>query len=334
MAMADTNAPPQRRMTRVFVTALAGLVAIALVATACSSSDDSQAGPPPPPAGFEHLADLVESTGIDTGELLELNSKLFERNGVTLTKAEEACALGKVAEDTNLLTGSLLVTDASELGFEGNASLAVALIDCAPDAFIQTSTVGADPMFADNVPECMVDVLDADNPARRDALVGLFALGNSLVVPVPQRPATVDLMNTCMSGTALAQVYAFGDTSNPFLVDALDTECVDDTFAGGRSRQLIEAIVAGSGNQLDIADDEVVATLGELYNCVSFTELFVAATAGSGIPISDETVACLEPRLQGLDMAEVLRTDISPPQVEEAFDECLTPEEADAVLGE
>lgn len=328
--MVQTDAKRNRRVAQRVV---AALVAIALLAAACSSRDDSAAPPPPAPVGFEHLAELVERTGIDIGELLELNSKLFERNGVSLTNAEEACALGQVADDTTLLTRSLLVTDASELGFEGNASLAIALIDCAPDAFIETSSRGADQIFVDNVPDCMLDVLDADNATRHDALVGLFALGNSLVIPVPQREATVELLSTCMSGTALAQLYAFGDTANPFLVESLDTQCVDDTFAAGRSRQLIEAIVAGSGNQLETADADAVATLGELYNCVSFTDLFVAAAAGSGVRISDETIACLEPRLQDLDMAEVLSTDISPPQVDAAFDECLTPEESDAVGG-
>jgi hypothetical protein len=309
------------------------VVAVAVFATACGSGDDSDLDVVvEAPAGFEHLAQLSADTNIDIGELVELTDKLFQRGQVTLSKDEARCALEAVSEDVTLLTQALLVERTSELGFDGNASIAVAMIDCAPEAFVTTTKQGSVPLFADEVPDCIVDTLTPDDPTRYEALSGLFAFGNSNAVPVEQQSPLVDLLDACMPRAALAQVFTFGSNNNPALIQALDTDCVADTFAGESSEQLITAMVAGSGAGFNAADDDAVTALGQLFNCVSFTTMFVASAAANGVVVSEETIACLEPQLDELDMSVVLGSGESPPEVDLAFDECLTVEESEAIF--
>lgn len=309
---------------------VAVLVGLALIVGACSRDREGVAADVP--EGFEYLVELSQETNITVPGLLEIRDKLFERGETRLTEEQEVCALSALKPDPQLLLQAAVVRDASELGFEGNATASLALLDCAPQAFIEISGADSAPLFADDVPACMADFLDRSNPSRYEALVGLFAVGNASIVTADQQEPTIDLLATCMSAEALAQLFSFGSNSDPLMTRALDTDCVEDTFNEGRERELVAAMVIGSGAPFDTTDPEIATTLGQLFNCLSFTDVFVLGALDGGVLISDDTIACLTPRLDAIDMVDVL-ADGAPPETQQALDDCLTPQEAQALFG-
>ena len=256
--------------------------------------------------------------------------------GDNLSPTEIACVVKGLAQEPNLLANAISGTDFDTLELDDQVDTALIALDCAPEAaaaqFTQSFTDDfsqAQPTMGMELGDCLVAQLAAENPHRRNVLLGFATLGEDLPVPPEAEGALVDSISTCVPGPVFAEWLIAEFADDPAMANAIDTACIRDAFPDETIRQFWGAMVS-EGGSMDGVDPEATAPLmNALFSCMSMGQIMADKAASDGVEISDETIACIDEGMAGQDLAAMM--DAPDAESEAEFTaiviNCLTPEE-------
>lgn len=307
-----------------------------------TDSDDDGPGQPSPestdPGGDATGDGATDPTDRDVAADHLADEAVERLLGQGLSAPERECALARLRDETTLFERTVAAADRAEpIAIDDQADLVVIAFDCAPEAFAGafSDAVSVESVeLSAAVTDCFVQEIGPTNPAQRDVLVGLAALGSGQSAPEFAQGPVVDAMVRCFPGSFFGRLVTAEALANPALALALDVACVDTEFDEASMRPLWELLVQNPS--LDFGALDPAATdplIDAVFTCISFGRVVAAQASSTGIDISDATIDCIDRRLEGVDLVAELDATEGSSATRIAVIECLTPEEREAMGG-
>lgn len=284
------------------------------------------AEPTPGPAD-----DVSDEESSEATAMLERSSL-----GDDLSPSEIACVVKGLAGQPDLLANAISGTDFDELPLDDQVDTALIAMDCAPEAAASQFTDGftnrmtqAQPEMSDELGECLVGQLSADNPARREVMIGFASLGEDLPVPAEAEEALVDSISLCVPGPVFAEWLIAEFADDPQMANAIDTECIRSAFPDETIRQFWGAMVSQGGSMDDVDAEATAPLMNALFSCLSMGQIMADQAAQDGIDLSDETITCIDTEMADEDLAAMMSGNdpAGEARVTSILIGCLSPEE-------
>jgi len=308
--------------------------ATAVAVSATSDADDPESGATAPAdTGTTRAAtptpDPAESIGVAVVDRL-LSS--------ALSASQRDCALSRLRGDPDLVERAMAASDGGEpVALEDQTELVVIAFDCAPEIFAGafTGAVAIDSIeLPPGVVECFVLAMGPENPAQRQVILGLAALGNDQAAPSDAQTAVVDAMVQCFPASFFGAIITAEALADPTLAQALDPACIDEGFGVETMRPLWELLVQNPELDFEALDPAATGPLVDaVFDCLSFGRIIAGQAATAGVAISDSTVRCIDERLESVDLLAEVGANGDTSATRDAVVECLTPDEREAMGG-
>jgi hypothetical protein len=263
---------------------------------------------------------------------------MLERSslGDDLSPSEIACVVRGLAEQPDLLANAISGTDFDQLAIDDQVDTALIALNCAPDAAAAQFTEGFTDSVASAQPEmgaelgtCLVGQLDAENPNRREVLMGFASLGEDLPVPAEAQEALVDSITMCVPGPVFAELMISEFADDPQMANALDTECIRGAFPDETMRLFWGAMINDGGSMDEIDPEATGPLMTAMFSCLSMGQIMADQAALDGTVLSEETITCIDTELTGETIAAMMTGSDAEgeAQVTAIVLGCLTPEE-------
>lgn len=265
-------------------------------------------------------------------------TRMLERSslGDDLSPSEIACVVKGLADQPDLFANAVSGTDFDQLPIDDQVDTALIALDCAPDAAAAQFTDGftnsvasAQPAMGAELGLCLVGQLDADNPNRREVLMGFASLGEDVPVPAEAEEALVDSITTCIPGPVFAELMISEFADDPQMASALDTECIRGAFPDETMRLFWGAMINDGGSMDDVDPEATGPLMSAMFSCLSMGQIMADQAALGGTVLSEETIACIDTELTGETIAAMMTGSDAEgeAQVTAIVLGCLSPEE-------
>ncbi len=289
--------------------ALGAVIALSLLAGACTSSSDSEGS---------DATTTTSSTDVPRSAVDGLASLCG-----TATEDGEVDVAGFALDPST--TGQILSVPDDEVGDASDV-----LIEClGPDGageFVANRTIVTGiPLEADTA-ECFAGYLEEDNSVL---VLTMRRMRLSKMTEEEVEPLVV-AMTDCVPANYLGAALQADDPTS-YLV-ATDLSCMNETDDETMRLFWQFQLVQPEPDPSTLTDDELDQLVAPLYNCI---ETGAYAAAGTGVPLSPSSRDCIgeAARLYGLWESKMGERPFDQDSYERDLESCLTPEEAFAVLG-
>ncbi|MEM7341568.1 MAG: hypothetical protein AAF467_23160 [Actinomycetota bacterium] len=129
-------------------------------------------------------------------------------------------------------------------------------------------------------------------------MVALAAVGDSTGVPVETHPAAVAALTECVPPSVLAGWVYEGMVEDPVIAAGADEECVLSAFDEVDLTPLWSQFLDNpKADPTALPQEDQMAMLGPLFECVSFGEILAVMFAADGVVVAPSTVECMDAAL-------------------------------------